>query len=127
MKYLEKETVFALHRLMTDTVGGAHGLRDAGLLESAAFGALATFGGEELYPSVEEKAARLAHSLIANHAFVDGNKRIGILVMLTFLRANGVSLVARDEELVALGLGVAAGELGYREILAFLRSHITRK
>lgn len=124
MRSLEKETVMALHRLLTDTVGGAHGLRDGGLLDSAVLAAYATFDGVELYPTVEEKAARLAHSLIANHAFVDGNKRIGILVMLTFLRANGVPLVARDEELVALGLGVAAGELGYREILAFIEAHV---
>ena len=119
-----KEKVLLLHRLIAEETGGSIGLRDEGLLESALEAAFSTFGGVELYPTKEEKGARLGYNLISNHAFVDGNKRIGILVMLTFLRANGVSLVARDEELVALGLGVAAGELGYREILAFIEAHV---
>ena len=123
MRYLEKETVVALHALMTEAVGGAHGLRDAGLLESAVSGAFLTFGGEELYPTVREKAARLTHSLIANHAFFDGNKRIGILVMLTFLSLSGDPISPSDEALVDLGLGVARGELGYGDILAFINAH----
>ena len=126
MRSLEKETVVALHRLLTDTVGGAHGLRDGGLLDSAVLAAYATFDGVELYPTVEEKAARLAYSLIANHAFLDGNKRIGILAMLTLLAANGRTLSPTDEELTALGLGVAAGKLGYEEILAFIRKHAAK-
>ena len=127
MKSLDKETVVALHRLLTDTVGGAHGLRDGGLLDSAVLAAYATFGGVELYPTVEEKAARLGHSLISNHAFLDGNKRIGILAMLTLLAANSITLSPTDEELTALGLGVAAGELGYEDILAFINAHATVK
>ena len=126
MRSLEKETVMALHRLLTDTVGGAHGLRDGGLLDSAVLAAYATFDGVELYPTVEEKAARLAYSLIANHAFFDGNKRIGILAMLTLLAANGRTLSPTDEELTALGLGVAAGRLGYEEILGFIRKHAAK-
>ena len=116
----------ALHRLLTDTVGGAHGLRDGGLLDSAVLAAYATFDGVELYPTVEEKAARLAYSLIANHAFLDGNKRIGILAMLTLLAANGRTLSPTDEELTALGLGVAAGRLGYGDILGFIRMHAAK-
>lgn len=126
MRSLEKETVVALHRLLTDTVGGAHGLRDGGLLDSAVLAAYATFDGVELYPTVEEKAARLAYSLISNHAFLDGNKRIGILAMLTLLAANGRTLSPTDEELTALGLGVAAGKLGYEEILGFIRKHAAK-
>ena len=126
MRSLEKETVMALHRLLTDTVGGAHGLRDGGLLDSAVLAAYATFDGVELYPTVEEKAARLAYSLIANHAFLDGNKRIGILAMLTLLAANGRTLSPTDEELTALGLGVAAGRLGYGDILGFIRMHAAK-
>ena len=126
MRSLEKETVVALHRLLTDTVGGAHGLRDGGLLDSAVLAAYATFDGVELYPTVEEKAARLAYSLIANHAFFDGNKRIGVLAMLTLLAANGRTLSPTDEELTALGLGVAAGRLGYGDILGFIRMHAAK-
>ena len=126
MRSLEKETVVALHRLLTDTVGGAHGLRDGGLLDSAVLAAYATFDGVELYPTVEEKAARLACSLISIHAFLDGNKRIGILAMLTLLAANGRTLSPTDEELTALGLGVAAGRLGYGDILGFIRMHAAK-
>lgn len=126
MRSLEKETVVALHRLLTDTVGGAHGLRDGGLLDSAVLAAYATFDGVELYPTVEEKAARLAYSLISNHAFLDGNKRIGVLAMLTLLAANGRPLSPTDEELTALGLGVAAGRLGYGDILGFIRKHAAK-
>ena len=121
MKYFDKETVIAMHRLMTDRVGGSHGLRDEGLLESAIAGALASFGGVEVYPTLEEKAARLAYSLIANHAFCDGNKRIGVLAMLALLSLNGAPIFPTDEELVWLGLGVAAGELEYEAVLAFVR------
>ena len=123
MKNLTKETVLALHRLMTDTIGGSHGLRDAGLLESAVLSAFAGFGGVEVYPSLEEKAARLGYSLIANHAFFDGNKRIGLLAMLTFLALNGASITPTDEELITLGLGVASGEMGYEELLALIRKY----
>ena len=121
MRYFDKETVIAMHRLMTDTVGGSHGLRDGGLLESAIGSALASFGGVEVYPTLEEKAARLAYALIANHAFFDGNKRIGVLAMLSLLSLNGAPISPTDEELVSLGLGVAAGRKTYEDVLAFVR------
>lgn len=123
MKYFDQETVIAMHRLMTDTVGGAHGLRDGGLLESAIGSALASFGGVEIYPTLEEKAARLAYALISNHAFFDGNKRIGVLAMLSLLSLNGAPISPTDEDLASLGLGVAAGERGYEDVLAFIREH----
>ena len=125
MRYLDKETVVALHERMTDIVGGSHGLRDEGLLESAIGSALASFGGVEVYPTLAEKAARLAYSLIANHAFYDGNKRIGVLAMLTLLALNGSPISPSDEELVWLGLGAASGELGYKEILAFVKKQLS--
>ena len=125
MKYFDKETVIAMHRLMTDRVGGSHGIRDEGLLESAVGSALASYGGVEVYPTLEEKAARLAYSLIANHAFFDGNKRIGVLAMLALLSLNDAPITPTDEELVWLGLGVAAGKLGYCEILAFVKKQLS--
>ena len=115
------EKVRALHRMMTEATGGDPNLRDISLLDSALESAFQTFGGEELYPTVEEKAARLGFSLVANHAFVDGNKRIGIFAMLIFLEVNGVSLSATNEDVIRIGLDVAAGAMKYAELLAWIR------
>ena len=121
MIVLSEKSVMYLHELLTEVSGGDPSLRDRNLLDSAISGAFQTFGGQELYPTLEEKAARLGHSLIANHAFVDGNKRIGLLVMLTFLAVNGAPLAASDDDLIRVGLGVAAGEMNYESLLAFIR------
>ena len=104
-----KEKVLLLHQLMAEATGGDVGIRDEALLESAIENAYATFDGAELYPTKEEKAARLGFSLIANHAFVDGNKRIGIYVMLSFLELNGIRIEAENDEVAALGLAAADG------------------
>ena len=87
-----KEKVMLLHQIMAEATGGSTGVRDNNLLESAVEGAYATFDGVELYPSKEEKAAKLGFSLISNHAFVDGNKRIGMYIMLSFLDINGIKI-----------------------------------
>ena len=108
---LSSEKVKLLHQLMAEATGGSVGVRDEGLLDSAIEGAFATFDGVELYPSKEEKAAKLGYSLISNHAFVDGNKRIGVYVMLSFLELNGIHIEAADEDVVSLGLGVADGSM----------------
>ena len=120
---LSQEKVLLLHRLITDETGGDPNVRDLDLLDSALEAAFATFGGEELYPTVEEKGARLGFPLIANHAFVDGNKRIGVFVMLTFLEVNGVRLRPTNEELARVGLAVAAGEMKYEELLSWIREN----
>ena len=83
------------------------------------------FGGVELYPTKEEKGARLGYSLISNHAFVDGNKRIGMYIMLTFLEVNGIRLDCTNEDIVEAGLGVASGKMSYEELLAWVKSHRT--
>ena len=75
------------------------------------------------HPTKEEKGAMLGYSLISNHAFLDGNKRIGIYVMLTFLEVNGIRIECTDNELIALGLGIAAGEINYEEILDWILNH----
>lgn len=118
-----KERVLLLHQLIAQATGGAIGVRDEDLLDSALEGIFQTFEGEELYPTKEEKGARLGYSLIANHAFVDGNKRIGMHVMLTFLEVNGIKVVCTDEELVEAGLSVASGRMGYEELLIWVREH----
>ena len=117
---LSQEKVLALHKMMTAETGGDPNVRDLGLLNSALESAFATFDGEELYPSAEEKGARLGYSLISNHAFVDGNKRIGMFVLLIFLEVNGVLLCPSNEEVARVGLAVAAGEMKYRELLKWI-------
>ena len=118
-----REKVKLLHQLMAEATGGSVGVRDEGLLDSAIEGAFATFDGVELYPSKEEKAAKLGYSLISNHAFVDGNKRIGVFVMLSFLELNGIHIEAADEDIVSLGLGVADGSMEQKDILDWIHKH----
>ena len=120
---ISKEKVLLLHKLIAQETGGSVGVRDEGLLESALEGAFATFDGQELYPTKEEKGARLGFTLISNHAFVDGNKRIGMYVMLTFLEVNGIHMEASNEEVAQIGLAVAAGQMSYDELLDWVRAH----
>lgn len=122
----DKEKVLLLHQLIAQETGGSVGVRDAGLLESALNNAYATFDGEELYKTKEEKAARLGFSLISNHAFVDGNKRIGVYVMLTFLEAGGIKLCCTNDDVVSLGLSVASGKAKYDDILQWIRKYKKR-
>ena len=120
-----KEKVLLLHQILIEQTGGEDGVRDMGLLESAlALAACdATFDGKELFPTKEEKAARLCTGLVSNHAFVDGNKRIGVYVMLTFLEVNGIRLNVTDEELVEIGLSLAQSEMKYEELLNWILQH----
>ena len=118
-----KEKVMLLHRLLVEQTGGEEGIRDVGLLESALEAAYATFDGKELFPTKEEKAARLCAGLISNHAFVDGNKRIGIYILLTFLEVNGILIEATDDELVGIGLSLAKSEMKYEDLLLWIREH----
>lgn len=119
----DSEKVMLLHQLMAQATGGSVGVRDEGLLDSALQSAFATFGGTELYPTKEEKAAKICYSLVSNHAFVDGNKRIGVYVMLSFLELNGIRIEANDEDVIHLGLSVADGSMHYEEILEWIRQH----
>ncbi|MBQ8143392.1 MAG: type II toxin-antitoxin system death-on-curing family toxin [Butyricicoccus sp.] len=118
-----KEKVLLLHKLIAEETGGSIGVRDEGLLESALESAFAGFGEQEFYPSKEEKGARLGYTLISNHAFVDGNKRIGVYIMLTFLEVNGIRLECTNEEIVEIGLSVADGSMGYKELLQWIIDH----
>lgn len=127
MMLLTVDEIIGLQEKLIEKTGGSHGLRDRGLLESAVYSADSAFGDVEAYPSTEEKAARLAFAITGNHAFVDGNKRIGMLVMLLTLRLNGILLAFAQAELVALGLGVADGTVDYRAILAWIEAHKNEK
>ena len=118
-----KEKVLLLHRMIAEETGGSIGLRDEALLESALEGAFAGFGDKEFYPAKEEKGARLGYTLISNHAFVDGNKRIGMYVMLTFMEVNGIRMDCTNEEVYETGMRVADGSMGYEELLEWIRNH----
>ena len=117
------EKVLLLHQLLTQETGGDPELRDLGLLDSALKQAFQSFGGQELYPTKEEKGARLGYSLISNHAFVDGNKRIGMYVMLTFLEVNGIRLNPTNEEVARVGWAVASGKMDYDALVQWVRDN----
>lgn len=120
---LSKEKVLVLHQLIARETGGSVGLRDEGLLESALETAFSGFGGQEFYPTIEEKGARIGFNLISNHAFLDGNKRIGVFVMLVFLEVNGVDLSCTNDDIVRIGLSVADGSMDYEKLLAWVQAH----
>ena len=115
-----KDKVLLLHKLIARETGGSIGVRDEGLLESALEAAFSGFGDKEFYPTKEEKGARLGYNLISNHAFVDGNKRIGMYVMLTFLEVNGIHMDCTNEEVSSVGLAIAAGKMKYEELLDWI-------
>lgn len=115
-----QEKVLLLHQLITEETGGDPNIRDIALLDSALESAFQTFDGKELYPSMEEKGARIGYALISNHAFVDGNKRIGMYVLLTFLETNGIKIHPSVEEVVRVGLAVASGEMNDHDLLEWI-------
>lgn len=115
-----QEKVLLLHQLITQETGGDNGVRDFGLLDSALESVFAAFDGIELYPTKEEKGARLGYALISNHAFVDGNKRIGMYVLLTFLEVNGIHMNPTNEEVERVGFAVASGQMSYAELLQWV-------
>ena len=120
---LSQERVLLLHQMLIAETGGAADVRDLGLLDSALESIYATFDGEDLYPTKEEKGARLGFSLISNHAFVDGNKRIGMYVILTFLEVNGIRMECSNQDVVDTGLAVADGSMKYDALLQWIREH----
>lgn len=115
--------ILRLHQKLLDATGGLSGTRDLGLLESAVYSANQVFGEEEAYPTVEQRAARLAYAITQNHPFVDENKRIGMLVMLMTLRLNHVQIQYTQAELIQLGLSVADNSYRYEDILAWINNH----
>lgn len=123
MILLTVDEIIGLHTKLISKTGGSDGLRDLGLLESAVYSAQTSFGDEELYPTTMEKAARLMYALVSNHAFVDGNKRIGVFVMLMTLKLNGIMIHYTQAELIELGLSTAAGNAKYEDIQTWIQNH----
>ena len=111
MKNLELRQVLIFHDKITKATGGSNGVKDIGLIESAINRGLASFAGEDLYKTTVKKISAITHSLILNHGFVDGNKRIGISVMLLLLKMNELEISYTQSELIELGLNVASGVL----------------
>nr|WP_272507977.1 type II toxin-antitoxin system death-on-curing family toxin [Salinibacter ruber] len=118
--------VLDLHRRLIETSRGSPGLRDRGALVSAVRQPQIEFGGEELYSSLEEKAAALGYALIQNHPFVDGNKRAGHASMEVFLRLNGWEIVGPVDEQERLAINVADGTVSRDELAKWLSNHIER-
>ena len=120
---LTKEQILLLHTQLIEITGGSDGIRDVGLLESALESPFQSYGGVELYPSIQAKAARLCYGLVKNHAMIDGNKRIGCHAMLVFLALNGYEIEYKQKELSDLILDVAADRKQYEDILQWLLVH----
>ena len=124
MKILKKRQILLLHSVLIAESGGSDGVRDEGLLDSAVNTPFQTFSGQDLYPTVLEKAVRLGFGLRRNHPFIDGNKRIGTHAMLVFLNLNSITLSYEDDELISTILSVASGEMDADGLLKWIQQHI---
>ena len=127
MRYLNLNEVLAIYQAVMKQSGGTYGLRDAGALQSALAQPRMTFGGQELYPTITEKASALGFSLIKNHPFVDGNKRTGHAAIEVFLILNGYEIKADVDEQERVILQVAANEMDRDSFTAWLRTRVVRK
>lgn len=123
MKRLSIPQIVMMHSALIRETGGMDGIRDENLLDSAVNAPFQTFGGEYLYKTLEAKAARLGYSLIKNHSFVDGNKRIGMLAMMVFLELNGAGLNCSDQDIIETGLKLATGEMDDKQLLEWILRH----
>ena len=123
MKKLSKKQILMLHTQLIQQTGGSEGVRDYNLLDSALETPFQSFGGDELYPTIQAKAARLGYGLINNHCMIDGNKRIGTHSMLVFLALNGIELKYMQKELYETILDVAAGKIEYEDLLQWVLDH----
>ncbi len=123
MIILSKEQILKIHASLISATGGSAGIRDEGMLDLALNNPFQSFGGKELYPSIQAKAARLCFGLVKNHAMLDGNKRLGAHVMLVFLALNGYELSYSQKELSDVILALASGDIGEREILQWIIRH----
>ena len=123
MKILDKRQILLLHDALIKETGGANGIREEGLLESAVYAPMQTYLNQSAYPSLQQKAARLGYGIVRNHPFVDGNKRTGAHAMLVFLALNGVELDYTQEQLANIFLDVADSKIGYDELLEWILAH----
>lgn len=120
---LTVDEIIILHEKLIKKTGGLSGIRDSGMLESAVYSVMQSFDGEDIYKTPCERAARLAFTITKNHVFLDGNKRIGMLVLLMTLKLNHITIKFTQQELIALGLSVANGSMDYENILDWIFKH----
>ena len=123
MNYFSNEQILKIHSSLITKTGGIDGIREYNLLDSTLKSIFQTFNGKELYPSILDKAAQLCYSLIENHPFLDGNKRIGGHLTLIFLKINGIDLNYTQEELIDFGLKIASGKMQKDEIKEWFGNH----
>lgn len=123
MRTININQLIEFHKKITIKTGGSDGVRDKDLLESALNRAFVTFGGEELYNPIERKIAVITHSLISNHGFIDGNKRIGVSTMVLLSKLNGINLNHSQDDLINLGLRVAEGIYKEDDIFEWILNH----
>ena len=123
MKQINIEQIKLIHSELVKETGGSDGLRDISLLESAVYAPFQTFDRESLYPSVQQKAAKLCAGLIQNHPFVDGNKRTGVHIMLIFLIINGIEISYTQAELIEIGLALADNKMKEQELVKWIIAH----
>ncbi len=120
---LSKKQIISMHNQLIEETGGTNGVRDESLLDSAVNAPFQQFDGTDLFPTIQQKAARLGYGIIKNHAFVDGNKRIGTHTMLVFLLLNGIELKYTQEELYTVILEIAAGKLELSHLTSWIIEH----
>lgn len=120
---LTTEQVLKMHSQLIRETGGTDGLRDQGILESALNSPFQSFAGDDIYPSLQHKAARLCFGIVKNHPFLDGNKRIGAHAMLVFLAVNGIDLDYTQKELTDTILALAAGDIGSDDLFQWVTQH----
>ena len=126
MIVLTTDEVIEVHDKLINVTGGSPGLRDIGLLESAVLGCSQSFNGVYIYPTIIEKASRLAYAVCKNHPFIDGNKRVAVTALLVTLHMNDILLSFTQTELIELGLGVADSNVDYDGIIAWVNTHIVK-
>lgn len=121
--FLTTEQVIVIHNDQIERYGGSHGIASLSLLESAVMRLQTSFGGKDLYPMIFDKGAAMMHSLIMNHAFVDGNKRTGTVSTLVFLELNGYKLIVSQENLISAALKVRHKKWSLAQISSWLKKH----
>lgn len=123
MHRLTFEQIINMHTRLVMETGGSDDIRDEGLFESAVNAPFQSFGGCDVYPLVEQKAARLAYGLVSNHAFIDGNKRISALVMLVFLALNGIEINCTEHEMYSVFMSLADSKMTFDDLVEWIMNH----
>ncbi|MEW9673933.1 type II toxin-antitoxin system death-on-curing family toxin [Ammoniphilus sp. 3BR4] len=125
MRSIELADLFVFHAKIVEQTGGSPGVRDLGLIESALQRPFITFDEKDMYPTVIQKISVMTYALIKNHGFVDGNKRVGVAMMLLLLRLNEIMISYSQAELIELGLKTAEGVWTEKDIERWIKEHQT--